>query len=155
MSEAKSYLMQIGKLDRLIINKQWEIARMLHAAEGMTGVGADVIINGEKHAMDKVQSSGNPQRMADAVCAYLDVQEKALLDIARWQAEQQEIISIIEPLPEKEYRLLHGVYVQGKSLADIAEDFGRTYSWATTIHGVALKRVQDALDKKHGGGDGG
>lgn len=155
MNKAKNHLLQISKLDSLIKNKRWEITQMIHAAEGMTGGGEDVIINGEKHAMDKVQSSGNPQRMQDAVIDYVDVQRLALRDIARWQAEQQRIISTIEPLPEKEYKLLHGVYVQGKSLADIAEEFEKSYSWATTMHGIALKLVQDVLDRQHGGGDGG
>lgn len=151
MSEAKEYLLQIGKLDELIANKKWELAQMQATAEGMTSFGQDVLINGEKHAMDKVQATGNPQRMADAVCSMVDVEKRVQADIARWQAEKQEIISIIQPLPEAEYKLLHRRYVKGVSLRDIAEEFERTYSWATTVHGIALKRVQNALDKKKEG----
>lgn len=148
MSEAKEYLLQIRKLEELITGKRWELEQMLAAAEGMTAYGEDVVIDGQRHALDKVQSSGNPQRMADAVCSYVDVKARALQDIAGWQAEQQERISMIQPLPETEYKLLHRVYVRGMTLRDVADEFDRTYSWATTVHGIALKRVQKALDKR-------
>lgn len=148
MSEAKEYLLQIRKLEELITGKRWELEQMLAAAEGMTAYGEDVVIDGQRHALDKVQTSGNPQRMADAVCSYVDVKTRALQDIAGWQAEQQERISMIQPLPETEYKLLHRVYVQGMTLRDAADDLERSYSWATTVHGIALKRVQEALDKR-------
>lgn len=148
MSEAKEYLLQIGKLDELIANKKWELAQMQATAEGMTSFGQDVLINGEKHAMDKVQATGNPQRMADAVCNLVDVEKKVLADIARWQAEKQEIISIIQPLPKMEYNLLHDVYVKGLTLREVADRAGLSRSWADTLHGIALKRVQEELDRR-------
>lgn len=151
MSEAKEYLMQIAKLDELISNKRWELSQLRASAEGLAAHGDDVTIKGEKHVLDKVQSSSNPQRMADAVCSLMDVEQRVQADIARWQAEKQQIISIIQPLPEVEYKLLHRRYVKGIPLRDIADEFERTYSWATTVHGIALKRVQDALDKRKEG----
>lgn len=145
---AKAYLLRISKLDELISNKRWELAQLRASAEGMAAQAADVTIKGEKHVLDKVQSSSNPQRMADAVCNLMDVEQRVQADIARWQAEKQQIISTIQPLPEVEYKLLHRRYVKGISLKDIADEFERTYSWATTVHGIALKRVQDVLDKR-------
>lgn len=155
MNEAKPYLLQIRKLDEMIMDKKWELEQMRHVAEGMAGFGEDVVINGEKHAMDKVQTSGNPQRMSDAVCSYVDVEKRMLKDIARWQAEKQERISILHTLPEKPYKVAHRIYVRGMSLQDVANDLKQSYSWATTMHGIALKHVMDALKEKRGGGDSG
>lgn len=155
MNEAKPYLLQIRKLDEMIMDKKWELEQMRHVAEGMAGFGEDVVINGEKHAMDKVQSSGNPQRMSDAVCSYVDVEKRMLKDIARWQAEKQERISILHTLPEKPYKVAHRIYVRGMSLQDVANDLKQSYSWATTMHGIALKHVMDALKEKRGGGAAG
>lgn len=155
MNEAKPYLLQIRKLDEMIMDKKWELEQMRHVAEGMAGFGEDVVINGEKHAMDKVQSSGNPQRMSDAVCSYVDVEKRMLKDIARWQAEKQERISILHTLPEKPYKVAHRIYVRGMSLQDVANDLKQSYSWATTMHGIALKHVMDALKEKRGGGGAG
>ena len=153
MNEAKPYLQQIRKLDEMIMDKKWELEQMRHVAEGMAGFSRELVkINDKEYAMDKVQSSGNPQRMADAVCSYLDVEKRALKDIARWQAEKQERISILHTLPEKPYKVAHRIYVRGMSLQDVANDLKQSYSWATTMHGIALKHVMDALKEKRGGG---
>lgn len=152
MNEAKPYLQQIRKLDEMIMDKKWELEQMRHVAEGMSGFSEDVVINGKIHAMDKVQTSGNPQRMSDAVCSYVDVEKRMLKDIARWQAEKQERISILHTLPEKPYKVAHRIYVRGMSLQDVADDLKQSYSWATTMHGIALKQVCDALKEKRGGG---
>lgn len=148
MSEAKEYLERIGKLDDLIINKQWELAQMRAVAEGMAAQGQDITIKGEKQAMDKVQSAGNPHRMENAICSMVDVEKRVAQDIACWQAEKQEIISTIQPLPKTEYNLLHDVYVKGRTLSDVADQAGKSRSWADTLHGIALKRVQVELDRR-------
>lgn len=65
------------------------------------------------------------------------------------------MIRTIEQLPENEYDLLHRIYIQGKTMDDVADAYGKTYSWATTVHGRALKRVQNILDGRAGDQNGG
>lgn len=149
--DAKSYLQQISMYDELIVNKTWELQKMRHSAEGMTSYAECVTINGELHAMDKVQSSGSLQPMADKICSYLDMARKIELSMIEWEKKKQDIISTIQTLPEAEYKLLHRVYVRGMCLQDVATECSRSYSWAKSVHISALKNVQRILDERDSG----
>ena len=62
--------------------------------------------------------------------------------------ERCEIIRTIEELPEAEYDVLHKVYVQGRTLYEVAADRKISYSLATTIHGRALKHLDSLINAK-------
>lgn len=135
---AKDYLLQIQKLDRLIENKLMEVAHWKAVATGTT-----VCSEG-----DRVQSSGTKQKMADAVCRYLQMEDEINADIDRLVDTKQNIIQTIELLPVQEYDLLHKVYVQGMEIYEAAIEMDRSYSWATTVHGRALAKVQKILNER-------
>lgn len=65
--------------------------------------------------------------------------------IAALQSQKREIIAVIEQLPEAEYDVLHKVYVQDKTLQEVASDRNISYSLVTTIHGKALKMVEKLI----------
>lgn len=136
--KAKEYLLQIRKLDRLIDNKLAEVDHWKSVAFG-TGTWSE----GER-----VQSSGNKQKMASAVERYIDIQAEITADIDRLIDLKQEVIKTIEVLPEKEYDVLHKFYVQGMTFDDIADFHERSYSWATSVHGRALASLQRVLDER-------
>ena len=135
---SKSYLLQIRKLDRLINNKVAEVDHWKTVAFS-TGTWSE----GER-----VQSSGNKQKMASAVERYIDIQEEINADIDRLIDLKQEVIKTIEDLPEKEYDILHKVYVQGWTFQEVADHADKSYSWATTVHGRALASLQRVLDER-------
>ena len=137
---AKDYLLQIQKLDRLIENKLMEVAHWKAVATGTT-----VCSEG-----DRVQSSGSKQRMADAVCRYLNMEDEINADIDRLVDVKQDIIKTIEQLPVKEYDLLHKIYVQGMEMYEAAVEMDKSYRWATSVHGRALANVQKLLDEREG-----
>lgn len=62
--------------------------------------------------------------------------------------KKREIIATIEELPEAEYDVLHKVYVQRWSLYEVAADRKVSYSLVTTIHGKALKRLDNMINAK-------
>lgn len=136
--EAKDYLLQIKKLDSLINNKIAEVEHWKDVAFG-TGTYSD----GER-----VQSSGNKQKMASAVEKYTDIQAEITADIDRLINLKQEVIKTIEQLPVAEYDLLHKVYVQGWTLDMVAELNDRSRSWADTVHGRALVSLQKVLNER-------
>ena len=68
------------------------------------------------------------------------LEEKTELQIAR-----AKIIKTIEQLPEAEYDVLHKIYVQYETLYEVAADRDISYSLATTIHGRALKKIDDMI----------
>ena len=61
---------------------------------------------------------------------------------------KREVTSLIEKLKPIDYDFLHKVYVQQLTLYDVAALNGKSYSWATTIHGIALNNAQILLDEK-------
>lgn len=138
--EAKQFLNQLKKLDKMIENKLAEKARWQAMATRTTAQ-----IGGER-----VQSSGSKQRMADAVGSYLDIEREIDEQVDKLVDTRQEVICVIEKLNTTEYDLLHKVYVQYMSLYEVADMYGNTYSWATTVHGRALKNVQKILDQRDG-----
>lgn len=134
--KAKAYLNQVQKLNKMIQNKiiekdQWQ---QMAASIGASPDG------------EKVQASGKPQKMADAVCRYIELEKQIDNDIDRLIAIKKDVIATIECLNAYEYDVLHIVYIQGKTLHDVADYYGRSYSWILSIHRAALKHVQDILD---------
>ena len=135
---AKEFLRQIKKLDKLIENKLIEIQRWKDIANNTTAN-----LSGER-----VQSSGNPHKIADAIGRYIDLEREINQDIDNLVDTKKEVISVIEQLDVTEYDVLHKIYVQYLTLDDVADAYDMSYSWATTIHGRALKHVQNILNRR-------
>lgn len=137
--KAKDYLLQIEKLDVLIKNKLIEKQQWKDIALGITPQ-----MNGER-----VQSSGNQQKMACAVERMVDIEKEIDEYVDRLIDTRKEILSVIEQLDKDEYDFLHLVYVQHFTLGEVANLKSYSYSWATTFHGKVLKKVQKILDAKN------
>ena len=146
--KAKEFLKQVLKLDKLIENKLIEREQWKSIAMGTTSGGADVIVNGVTHKMDRVQSSGNPQKMADAVARYVDLEAEIDAVIDELVDTKKDVIAVIERLAPIEYDILHKMYIQHNTLDETAELCNKSYSWAKTVHGIALKNVQRILDER-------
>ena len=74
--------------------------------------------------------------------------ERVFGDMTELDNERAEIIKAIEQLPEAEYDVLYRVYVQGETLYEVAAARGESYSNVTTIHGKALKRLENIKNCK-------
>lgn len=135
---AKDYLRQIEKLNKMIVNKQieqkqwWEMACSVSSHWG-----------GER-----VQSTSNPHKMSDAADNHMDIEREIKVYIAELIAKKNEIIGTIELLNPVEYDLLHKLYVQGLTFDEAAFACKRSRSWADTTHGRAIKNVQKILNDR-------
>lgn len=136
--KAKEYLQQVKKLDVMISNKIAEKAHWMAIASS----------TGAFSTTEKVQSSGSQQKMADAVDRYIDIEREIDEQIDKLVDTKNELLGTIEQLDAIEYDLLHKIYVQYRPLNEVADSYGKTYSWATTVHGRALKNVQRILDER-------
>lgn len=136
--KAKDFLKQPKKLDKMIENKLIEKEQWKSIATGTTAQ-----MGGER-----VQSSGSQQKMADAIDRYMDIEAEIDHAIDRLVERKNDVISVIEQLNATEYDILHKVYIQYLTLYDVSVVYNKTYSWATTIHGRALKNVQRILDNR-------
>ena len=152
-AKAKTFLGQLAKLDALIENKMIERAQWKAIAEGVTAGGTSVIVldkQGRKqlHNMEKVQASSNPQKMADAIHKMIEIDDEIALCIDKMIQAKKDVLAVIERLSAAEYDIIHKIYVQHLSLYEVAAMSDRSYSSITTLHGRALKSVQNVLDER-------
>lgn len=136
--DAKEFLRQVKKLDLQIKNKLIERQQWKDIALGIT-----VSMEG-----DRVQSSSSQQKMADAVVRCVDMESEIDSLVDKLVDTKKEVVQTIERLESPtEYDVLHRRYIQFQSLQDVADHYKKDYGWATTVHGRALKHVQELLDK--------
>ena len=133
---AQEYLRQIEKLDTIIKNKLIEKEQWKSVALGVTAR-----MDGER-----VQSSGSKSRMADALDRCVDVDREIDRFIDKLIDAKKHVTETIEQLNAVEYDVLHMIYIQGCDFHDVAYKRGKSYSWATSVHGRALKNVQRIID---------
>lgn len=95
----------------------------------------DTQIKNKNYELKQLRASGLPSGL--------------ILDgINELQLGKQAIIKTMERLKESEYDVLHMVYVQGKTLYEVADARKISYSSATSIHGIALKKVEEIINEK-------
>jgi hypothetical protein len=154
IQDAKSYLKQVKKIDLKISNKLVEQQQWRDIALSVTSGGESVkLINAkgkaELHNVEKVQSSGGQDKMADAIAKCVDMGAEINSLIDELTAIKKDVVKTIELLDNPtEYDLLHKRYIQYIPLKTIATLYGTEYTNITTIHGRALKNVQILLDAK-------
>lgn len=136
--DALNFLDQVDKADTIIRNllierKQWEdLAYTITAQMG-----------GER-----VQSTGTPSKMADAVGRCIDME--AIIDqkVAHLAAIKLDVTHTIEQLNTVYYNVLHMKYIQGFDYFAIGDAYGKDYSWATSTHGRAKQALQRLLNER-------
>ena len=134
--EAYSYLEQVEKLDAIIKNKLIERQQWMEIALGITAN-----MDGER-----VQSSGRPSKMSDAVDKCIDIESEIDALVDRLIDAKRDVITTIESLDSPiEYNVLHMRYIQYVDLQGIADYYGKSYEWAKTTHGRAVASVQRML----------
>lgn len=138
MIDAKSYLQQVEMLDAKITNKLIERQQWRDMA-----LGISASVGGER-----VQSSGNQQKMADAIEKCVDMEREVNILVDSLITTKKDVIATIEQIENPtEYDILHKRYIQFMRLQEIADRYGREYTTITTTHGRALKNVQKILEK--------
>lgn len=137
-NKAQEYLEQVDKLNAMIENKMAEVTQWRGVALGITS-------NSEG---ERVQSSGNKQKMADALDRVVDLQGEINALIDRLIDTKQEIIRTIEQLNATEYDVIHKRYIQGMTFDEIGAAKGKSKSWATTVHGRALQNLNLIIDER-------
>jgi DNA-directed RNA polymerase specialized sigma24 family protein len=136
--EAKDFLNQVKKLDLQIKNKLIEKQQWKDIALGITSN-----MDGER-----VQSSGRKTKMADAIDRCVDMEAEIDRLVDKLVDTKKEVIATIEQLDSPtQYDVLHMIYIQGKTLQEVADSYGMSYDWATTTHGRALRNVRNIMAK--------
>lgn len=138
-SNAQAYLEQVEKYDSIIKNKLIEQQQWRDIALGITAN-----MEGER-----VKSSGSQNKLGDAVAKCVDMEAEIDSLVDKLVDLKKEVLQVIEGLHSTmQYNVLHLKYIQYKEFWEIADKYGKDYSWATTLHGRALKNVQRILEER-------
>lgn len=147
---AQEFLEQIQKINTMIENKCIEKEQWKSIALGITSSSKTIIIKGVEHAMDKVQASGEQQKMADAVVRYVDIEREIDQYIDKLIDARKDVICVIEMLPVVEYDVLHKMYVQNLSPDEIAHACGGySVAWVSKAKQKGTAMVQKILDERN------
>lgn len=136
--EAKEFLKRYKKYETLIRNKTIELLQCKADAKTITS----------SWNTERVQGTGNPHKMADAVGKYIDMESELKKHIDDMIDAKKEIVETIEMLKTDQYDVLHRLYIQHMKFKEIAFECEKSESWVATIHGRALKSVQKILDER-------
>ena len=138
--KAIEFLSEYKKINAIIENKIIERDQWRQIALGVTP--------GNKENADKIQAAGNPQKMADAIGRYVDIEKEIDEQIDRFVDRKNDIVAVIEQLPVDEYNVLHMIYIQGLLLYEVAFELKKSYSWTKAKHSKGLSDVEKILDKR-------
>lgn len=142
-TDAQVFLERVEMVDTLVENKLIEKRQWRDLALSITAN-----MDGERVK----SSSTTTSRMENAVINCIAVEDEIAAAVEKLIAEKKRVVGVIEKLySPTEYRILHMRYIQYMSLTDIAEKLDREYTWVTTVHGRALKHVQELLEGEGNG----
>lgn len=133
---AEVFLERPRKIKTLIKNKLIEREQWWELAMSVTAYSDG----------DRVQSSGNLQKMSDAVAKCVDMQTEIDQLVLQLAQEVKDVLAVIEQIPTDEYEVLHMRYFQNLSNNEVAEIRGKGAPWASTMHTRGCKSVQRILD---------
>jgi len=155
MVDVEKYLKQVDFIDKKIENKlsekqQWEdLAYKLTANSGESVLIRTANGKLELQNAEKVQASGRGDTMSKAIIECLRVVEEineTVSELVRVKTEFEKTIERLSSITE--YDILYKRYLLHIELTDIAELYGKEYTWATTTHGRAKASLQRILNKK-------
>jgi hypothetical protein len=136
-NRAKKYLEQVRLLEVMIRQREAEYAKILTEAAAPKS---------QDFTAERVQSSGAPDPMADAVIRCAELQDEIVSMITELRETRHRIISEIQSVGEARYvTILEMRYVQGMTLGMIQRVMrrpdGRPYSYQriASLHGEALQ----------------
>ena len=130
---AVEYLQQIKRFDYIIANKLKEHRRWVEVADGMGGFSMG----------DRVQSSRNLHKGADAISNYIDIER----EINELKRERQEMIDVVQKLSPIEYDILYKLYIEDRVLKELPSEYHKSYAWVKEKKRKALAHLQEILDK--------
>lgn len=137
--EAKFYLKEIEKYEKVINNKLEELQHLRELA---------VSFNYNSNS-DVVQNSCDADKIGSTVGQIIDKENDLKSIVDDYISKRQERIAVIEELRDTvEYDIIHKRYVQMKTLDEIAIELGYSYVWICKKHNSALLNIQKIRKKK-------
>lgn len=135
---AEKFLDQVKKIDQLIDAKLAECDRLNELATNITAKMPD----GMPHSHTGVV----PKTMENAVINLVMLEQEINKLIDRYVNCKQEVVTMLEKLPEKEYGVLHRHYIRYMTWEQVAEDMGYSVRQVLRIRKKSLKILEDVIE---------
>ena len=127
---AKEYLSQVSMLNRRIANLQHLLEDL---REKLTATG------GTDYSRERVKSSPPQDMLSDRIVHIVDLEHRLDEQIDEYFDLRDLITAQINALEDERYIAVLGMkYLQGLTLAEVAEEMHYEYKWCCRLHGNAL-----------------
>ena len=135
--KAEEWLNQVKKMDQLINAKLAERDRLNELATDISAKPFD----GMPHSNTGMVS----QKMQNAVINLVMLAQEVDELIDQYIDYKQQVVSILEQLPTKEYGVLHRYYIRYMTIEQIAEDMGYCVRQVLRIKKKSLKNLEKVI----------
>jgi hypothetical protein len=133
----EDWLNQVKKLDELINAKLEERTRLKAIATDISAKPID--------GMPFSNTGTVSQRMPNAVINLIELAHEIDKLVDQYIDKKQEIVNVLETLPDKEYGVLHRHYIRYMTWEQVAEDMGYSTMQIWRIKKNALNILQNIL----------
>lgn len=140
MKEIESWLSRIRRLDMMIAAKLEEKRRLREMAADVTGKPYD--------GMPFTNTGQYSDKVAAAVIKIVECEEEIDRLISMYAEQKNEILAVMEVLPEREYEVMHSYYILGNTWEQVADEVGKSGVQVWRLKNSALQRLADALGEK-------
>lgn len=134
---AENWLNQVRKLDQLIDAKIAERNRLIALATDISPKPMD--------GMPHSNSGTVSQRMQNAVINLILLEQELNKIIDKYVDYKQEVVKVLETLPDKEYGVLHRHYIRYMTWEQVAEDMECSTVQVWRIKKKGLKNLENIL----------
>lgn len=135
--DAHKWLEQVKKYDELINAKIAERDRLIALATDISPRPMD--------GMPHSNSGTVSQRMQNAVINLILLEQELNKIIDKYVDYKQEVVKVLETLPDKEYGVLHRHYIRYMTWEQVAEDMGYSTMQIWRIKKNGLNILQNIL----------
>lgn len=136
--QATEYLNQVKMIDRQIKNKKAEIEMLKSIATDISAAPSDC---------ERVQSSGNSDKIGDAVVKICEAEEDLKCLIDTYIQKQKHISNSLDAIHDvNTYDVMHMRYIQLLPFEKIAERMDLTERWVKELNRRGLKSFQEFID---------
>ena len=132
--DACEYLLQVRQMDEKINAKLAERQRLIDIAENISPRPMD--------GMPFSNTGTVSQTMQNAVINLVMLSQEIDRLIDQYVDKKQEVLKVLEQLPEMDYAVLHRYYIRGMTIEQIAEDMDYCERQILRIKKKALQNLE-------------
>lgn len=101
-------------------------------------------------AVTSLVTSGNTvstDRMAEKLSNLMDFRDELMQKIKEQEERKNKILAYLEEMEQPYQNMLFKIYIQGKSLVEVADELAYNYKYLSRIHQIALKKFDEIANR--------